>query len=71
MLKVTKVSRNIGLKVGSDVKGKDIFENVFLNVDVCAGTEIKLDEKEHKYVLDAVKRLLKAQAILKKAMENA
>lgn len=64
MIKV-KVEKTIGLKTG-----EKNYENVFLNLDEKRGTEVEIEEKELKYVRDSVKRLLKAQAILQKALER-
>lgn len=70
MLVKTKISKNIGLKIG-EKNGVDQFDNVFVNHDMKAGTEIEMTEKEANYVRDAVKRFIKAQKILEKYLVEA
>lgn len=63
------VSRNIGLKVGEDIQGKGIFENVFLNLDSKVGTEVELRPEDIEFIKTTVECVLECQRMLAEAVK--
>lgn len=68
LMRKTKIARNIGLRVGKDHTGKEIYDNVFYNVDSALGTEVELTDSQYRTCQNAIKAVLKAQEILRKAV---